>query len=228
MQIDIGEEFTIGIQIENCGSKIPEFVQFELINPPTDIEIKESLVIEIPRLNYANSERFITYHMRIAENASPGNYLIKTRLTYGEKDSLTVENDNISFLVRGEKAELNLASVKVNPVLPTEKETVELTMRIENTGRGAAKSIVVYAEHPFQGTKQAFIGSLNSNEEGPAIFTFIADKSGTFNIACSMNMYRGTFVVLESDGTKSDYVEEKSSASGGCGMGGGCGGCGGF
>ena len=115
--IGIGEEFTIGIQIENCGSTIPEFVQFELINPPTDIEIKEPLVIEVPRLNYANSERFITYHMRITENASPGNYLIKTRLTYGEKDSLTVENDNISFLVRGEKAELNLASVKVK--LPT-------------------------------------------------------------------------------------------------------------
>jgi plastocyanin domain-containing protein len=56
---------------------------------------------------------------------------------------------------------------------------------------------------------------------------FTPDKTGTFNIACSMNMYRGTFSVVDSSGTKSNYVEPAPSGGGSCGgSGGGCG-CGG-
>lgn len=62
------------------------------------------------------------------------------------------------------------------------------------------------------------------------IIEFTPNKAGTFNIACSMNMYKGTFTVLESDGSKPAYVEEKAatatgascgSSGGGCGCGGG-------
>ena len=45
-----------------------------------------------------------------------------------------------------------------------------------------------------------------------------------------MNMYRGQFTVLESDGTRSDFVDPAVNAppAAGCGGGsGGCGGCGG-
>jgi len=59
------------------------------------------------------------------------------------------------------------------------------------------------------------------------IFEFTPDKAGTFNIACSMNMYKGTLTVLESNGAKSNYVEQKSSAGSTCGAGGGGCGCGG-
>ncbi|PIN91303.1 hypothetical protein COU57_01185 [Candidatus Pacearchaeota archaeon CG10_big_fil_rev_8_21_14_0_10_32_14] len=55
---------------------------------------------------------------------------------------------------------------------------------------------------------------------------FTPDKAGTFNIACSMNMYKGTFTVLEDDGTKSNYVQNSPTSGSSCGMGGGCG-CGG-
>ena len=58
------------------------------------------------------------------------------------------------------------------------------------------------------------------------IIEFTPDKAGTFNIACSMNMYRATFTVLESDGTKSNNVEPQTTG-GSCGGGGGGCGCGG-
>lgn len=58
---------------------------------------------------------------------------------------------------------------------------------------------------------------------------FTPDKAGTFNFACSMNMYKGTLTILESDGSKSNYVEQKTATSGGsCGAGGGGCGCGGM
>lgn len=181
--IGIGEEFTIGIQIENCGSEMPGLIYFELLNPPTDITIKEPLVIDIPELNYANSERFITYHMRTNDDALPGTHIIKTRLSYGG----VIRNYNITFEVIGEKAELSIASIKTDPVLPFEGDTVELTLRIENTGDGTAKSVEVYMDHPFQGLKQSFIGALKSDEDGPVVLTFIVDEVGEFQFPITIS-----------------------------------------
>ncbi|GAH30097.1 unnamed protein product, partial [marine sediment metagenome] len=178
--VGIGEEFTVGIQIENCGIEMPEYISFELLNPPIDIEIKEPLVINISKLYYGSSERFITYHMKTTEDAQSGAHLIKTRLSYGGKEYSIINNYNITIDVIGEKAELSIASFKTNPVLPYKGDTVELTLRIENTGDGTAKSVEVYIDHPFQGLKQSFIGALDSNEDGPAVLTFIVDKRGEF------------------------------------------------
>ncbi len=59
------------------------------------------------------------------------------------------------------------------------------------------------------------------------IIEFVPDKAGTFNIVCSMNMYQGTFTVLDFDGKTSEYVEPLPTGrhtcganSGGCGCGG--------
>ena len=59
------------------------------------------------------------------------------------------------------------------------------------------------------------------------LIEFTPDKSGAYNFACSMNMYQGTLIILESDGTKGTYVEAANTAGSTCGSsGGGCG-CGG-
>jgi plastocyanin domain-containing protein len=83
---------------------------------------------------------------------------------------------------------------------------------------GCSKSIVISSFN----VRKSFTSSDNTAE-------FTPDKAGTFNIACSMNMYKGTFTVLENDGSKSTYVDNSllSGSSGSCGAsGGGCG-CGG-
>ncbi len=183
--IEVGEEFTVGVQIESCGSDNPGLIYFELLNPPTDITIKEPLIIDIPELNYANSERIIIYHMKVDEDASPGTYVIKTRLIYGG----TIKNSEITFEVIGDEAELGIASLKTNPILPREGETVELTLRIENTGEGTAKSVEVFIDHPFQGLKQSFIGSLDSDEDGPAVLTFIVNNAGEFEFPITVSYY---------------------------------------
>lgn len=59
------------------------------------------------------------------------------------------------------------------------------------------------------------------------IIEFTPNKAGTFNIACSMNMYVGTFTVLEADGAKSNYAEAAPKGGTCGGSSGGCGGCGG-
>ncbi len=178
--IGINEEFTVGIQIENCGNDMPKIVSFELLNPPVDIEIKEPLIMNISNLYYGNSERFLIYHMKTTNDAQSGTHLIKTRLSYGSEKNLRIRNYNITIDVIGDKAELSIASLKNDPILPRKGEVVELVARIENTGEGTAKSVEVYVDHPFKGSKQSFIGALDPDEDGPAVLTFIPDKVGEF------------------------------------------------
>lgn len=79
---------------------------------------------------------------------------------------------------------------------------------------GCSKAIVISAF----GVRKTVTASDNT-------IAFTPDKAGTFNIACSMNMYRGTFTVVESDGTKSAYVDTSAPKGSSCG-GSGSGGCG--
>ena len=66
--------------------------------------------------------------------------------------------------------------------------------------------------------------TFNSNDN---TLEFTPNKAGNFYFACSMNMYKGNLIVLESDGTKSNYVQAPQSSGGSCGTGGGGCGCGG-
>jgi len=186
--VEIGEEFTVGVHIENCGDELPKNVSFEIIRLPSDINVKEPLMIEIPKIRYANSERFITYHMKISNQAKSGMYVIKIRLSYEDRE----KEYNITINVIGDEAELSIASLKTEPVLPKKGDFVELTLRIENTGEGTAKSVEVYVNHSFQGLKQSFIGALDPDEDGPAVLTFIVDEAGEFEIPVKVS-YKDDF-----------------------------------
>lgn len=67
---------------------------------------------------------------------------------------------------------------------------------------------------------------------GDNIIEFTPDKTGTISIACSMNMYRGQFEVVNTDGTSDPNPQVQaqpiaaasSSSCGGAGGGCGCGG----
>ena len=212
--ISVNEEFTVGVQIENCGNKIPEYVSFELLDSPTEIIIKEPLIINISKLYYKNSERLIIYHMKTNNDAQSGTYLIKTRLSYGREGYSLIKNYNMTIDIIGEKAELSIASLKTNPVLPRKGETVELTLRIENTGKGTAKSVKAYVSHEFRGLKQSFIGALDSNEDGPAVLTFIADKAGEFEFPVTIS-YKDDFGDNEIKTNVSLSILKKKSNIGG-------------
>ena len=208
--IEVNEEFTVGVQIENCGTESPEFVSFELVSVPADLEIQESKIINISNLNYGNSERFLIYHMKTTSDARPGTYLIKTRLVYGKEEVLFTKEYNISIDIIGDEAELSIASFKTDPVLPRKGDTVELTLRIENTGDGTAESVEVNVDHPFEGLKQSFIGSLDSDEDGPAVLTFIVNKKGDFEFPVRIS-YEDDFGEKEVETNVSFNVLRKES-----------------
>ncbi|PIN94121.1 hypothetical protein COU56_03150 [Candidatus Pacearchaeota archaeon CG10_big_fil_rev_8_21_14_0_10_31_9] len=67
------------------------------------------------------------------------------------------------------------------------------------------------------------LGIRKTFSSSDSTLTFTPSKAGTFYISCSMNMYKGTLTVLESDGSKSNYVQKALPSGSSCGASGGCG-----
>ena len=123
----------------------------------------------------------------------------------------------------GEVQNVNLRVVGGNYVLEpsTLKKGVPVRMVVD-TGSvvGCARDIVISAFNVRKAVKP-----------GDNIIEFTPDKTGTINIACSMNMYRGTFVVSDDGaaGSPSTLAAQQSApignaGTGSCGAsGGGCG-----
>ncbi|AKB19584.1 MULTISPECIES: COG1361 S-layer family protein [unclassified Methanosarcina] len=180
--IGIDEEFTLGINLESCGTKTPEDITFEIISIPSDIIVTENLVTKVSKLTYSTSERYLIYHMRTTPDAKPGPHLIKMKLTYANKPVDTEKYYEVEIRVIGEDAEPRISSVKTNPEYIYEGDTVDLRLGIENFGEAIAKSVSISLDHDFKGIKTSTIGTLGLNESQTALFKFKANSSGEFKI----------------------------------------------
>jgi len=185
--VGINEEFTVGIGLENCGTRVPENITFEIIRIPPDIIVTEDLVAYIPKFVYRDSERQLRYHMRTTPDANPGPHIIKMRLTYGNGDVQVVKYYEAEVIVTGEHAEPRISSVRTNPQYIYEGDTVDLNLEIGNFGEAIAKSVVVNLDHDFKGITNSTIGSLASGGNQTALFKFKANTSGTFEIPVIIN-----------------------------------------
>ena len=180
--VGIDEEFTLGINLESCGSEIPKNVTFAITSIPSDIIVTEDLVTNIPQLFYGTSERYIRYHMRTAPDANPGPHIIKMELAYGSEGVRISRDYEVEVRIIGENAEPRISSVNTNPEYIYEGDSVDLLLGIHNYGEAIAKSVVVSLDHEFKGIKYATIGSLDLDGSQTALFKFKADKAGDFKI----------------------------------------------
>lgn len=180
--VSVDQEFTVGIVIENCGEIIPDNVSFQIVHPSEDISIKEPIVLEIGKLEYSNSKRFILYHMRTLPSASPGIYVIQTRLVYGSGSSSVISDNNFSITVTSDEAKLTLASAKTNPIFPIVDQPFTLTIRVENYGKGDANSVKanLVGLNTATGSTKSFLGQLASKDDGIIAFNLIPQEAGTF------------------------------------------------
>jgi len=79
-------------------------------------------------------------------------------------------------------AELSISNIKTDPLNVKQGEDFTLFVRIENAGDGDAKSVkAAITDLPFSGVKEAFLGKIEPDDDSPAVFTLIPDKSGSFD-----------------------------------------------
>lgn len=182
------EDFTVGIQIDNCGDELPENIIFEITRHSEDIEVKESLINFIGTMGYANSKRFILYHMHSTPNASPGEHIFETKLTYGGENFLEEIENNFSIIVNTQEPDLTISRIYTNPEIIYNGEKVILIIDVENAGNGEAKDVRVEIENlNLVGIKQKYLGKIQSDENLPARFVLEASKKGIFEGNIKLN-----------------------------------------
>ncbi|NQU79094.1 hypothetical protein HQ545_04970 [Candidatus Woesearchaeota archaeon] len=173
-----GDSVDLRLGIENYGEAIAKSVVVSLGHDFKGIKDATIGTLDL------NNTQIALFKFKASKT---GNYKIPVFIEYEDDFGKQKDEYEIKLTVLDKKGRLNIASVKVDPVLPVEGGTVELTMRVENFGDSTLNGVRVYTDHPFQGLKESFIGTLDPNEDGPAVITFIANMSGEYEFPVTIS-----------------------------------------
>ncbi|RZN15490.1 MAG: hypothetical protein EF812_02335 [Methanosarcinales archaeon] len=184
-----GDEIILKTDLKSVGTGNVKNIRVSLVldNLPEIIALDDSSKF-IQKLNAGESET-VLFHLKISKDAKITSYSIPIKFTgVDEANKLNITlTEVIGFDVQG-KAKLSIASIKTDPLLGKVNEEMTLMIRLENVGKGDAKSIKASIKDlPFSGVKEAFLGEIEADDDSPAVFTIIPDRGGEFNYTLSID-----------------------------------------
>ncbi|CAG0999912.1 hypothetical protein METP2_03184 [Methanosarcinales archaeon] len=126
------------------------------------------------------------FRIMVKDKADISSYSIPVKMEYKDENGKNISSQStVGVKVLG-RAKLSVANIKTEPQNPSQGEHFTVTMRIENSGTGDAKSSKITFTTPLEGNKTAFLGKIKPNDDAPAIFTFIASESGNIPYSASV------------------------------------------
>jgi hypothetical protein len=76
-------------------------------------------------------------------------------------------------------AKIDISSLKFDPEMPVKGQQVSMILRLENVGEGEARFVKARLEGlKGSGSTEAFLGRLKKDDDAPAVFTFVPEKTG--------------------------------------------------
>ncbi|NJD75605.1 MAG: hypothetical protein FIB08_00725 [Candidatus Methanoperedens sp.] len=131
----------------------------------------------IKALDPGESNR-MNYNFIVKDKTDISSYSIPIKMEYKDENGKNISSQSqVGVKVLG-RAKLSIANIKTEPQNPAKDDLVTVTMRIENSGTGDAKSARVIVAVPSEGNKTVFLGKIKPNDDAPAVFTFLAAESG--------------------------------------------------
>jgi hypothetical protein len=97
------------------------------------------------------------------------------------------QTEQIPVKITG-KPELSIASVTTDPIHLSEGTPFSLIVRIENTGTSDANGVRVIISGPVKGTREAFVGKIEPDNDGPAIFYLQGAPAGDNTLPVTIQM----------------------------------------
>lgn len=85
--------------------------------------------------------------------------------------------ETLGVRVRGQ-AQLDISQITTDPSRVQKGDQFTLFIRVENTGTDDAKSVNAKIDIPLSGTKEAFVGKIEPNNDAAAPFNLKADQAG--------------------------------------------------
>jgi hypothetical protein len=178
-RIASGDDCIAGITITNTGLTRASDITV-LVNSTI-----KSLVLTSPGRYYVEhlnpgEMKNLTLRFATDKNTPLGIDPVTLSVTYHNPDgSSEWQTETIGIPIKG-KANIAVKSFLTDPAVPAPGSAFTLITRVENTGTDQATSVKVTLDSPLSGTKTAFIGSIDKNSDGPALFSLHAAGDGIF------------------------------------------------
>ncbi|PKG33018.1 COG1361 S-layer family protein, partial [Methanoregula sp.] len=101
-------------------------------------------------------------------------------LTYAGADGTILTQSEILAIHMKGRAKIGIASLTTDPVRVRKGSLVSLVIRLENTGTDNANSVKATIDLPFPGSKDAYVGRIEPENDAPAVFALQAANPGTY------------------------------------------------
>ncbi|HWR25253.1 MAG TPA: COG1361 S-layer family protein, partial [Methanosarcina sp.] len=175
-----GQEFYLRTVVKNAGNGNAKNVRVMLnLNGSSPLIPLEDNVRFFENLGAGNSEN-LTFKLLLGSNADVQPYKIPLRIT-ASNNAETFQIDKaqevgINVLNR---AKIDISSLKFDPETPVKGQKVSMVLRLENVGEGEARFVKARLEGlKGSGSTEAFLGRLKKDDDAPAVFTFVPEKTG--------------------------------------------------
>ncbi|MEA3282240.1 MAG: COG1361 S-layer family protein [Euryarchaeota archaeon] len=171
------DAFNLSFRISNKGSGTASTVQVTAALDNLSFVPMGADTKIIKRLDPDASEQ-LSYRIMASDSTKVASYAIPiTMYCNDESGGNVTSQSSVGINVLGD-ADLCIASMRTNPESPATGDVMTLMLRIENSGHGDAESVKVVIDIPFKGTRTAFLGEIEADDDAPCIFNFRATESG--------------------------------------------------
>lgn len=178
--VDPGDPFNVTLTLYNEGQASASDVSININASSRAITPKTSENYYIPKLE-PGEESVLSMMFETDINAPLGLQPVFVTIEYqNAARSMFRQVETVGIPIVG-RAEMGVASIRTEPTRITAGDQVDLTIRIENTGTADAKSVrATIDDLDLSGTKEAFLGTIEPGNDGPAVFSLQTDREGEF------------------------------------------------
>nr|QNT35602.1 hypothetical protein BFFPPMPJ_00007 [uncultured Methanosarcinales archaeon] len=171
------DTFDLSFRVSNEGTGTASIAQVTVaLDNLSAVPVGADTAI-IRKLVAGASER-LSYRIMVSDSAEISTHMIPIVMRYGDESGGNITSkSSVGINVVGD-ADLCIASVRTNPENPETGDVMTLMLRIENSGHGDAESVKITVDIPFEGTRIAFLGKIEADDDAPCIFNFRATESG--------------------------------------------------
>lgn len=184
----IGGEFTARFTVKNTGGLPATDVSAAITANASAYTLwvpDRQVISMIP----ANTTYDILFAGRVSSQTQVGPYVGLISLAYGTKTA----SNNFVLDIKGDPT-IKLAGVSTDED-PHPGQKVSLSLQLENTGTGDAKAVkVTISDDSVTGIKDSYIGTIETEDTGSAIFDLTFSKAGANQIPVTIEYEDGSGV----------------------------------
>ena len=172
-----GNDFTATVVLANDGQLSASNIQVSVNSSSPSITSKTPGTYHIEKLGQGE-QKTLNMEFSTDKKSTQGINPIHLVIDYQNPDG-TFERqvETLGVRVRGQ-AQIDISQITTDPVRISKGDQFTLFIRVENTGTDDAKSVNAKIDIPLPGTKEAFVGKIEPNNDAPAPFNLQADRSG--------------------------------------------------